>query len=158
ERLIETAIRLFWEKGYTATGMAELLKEAQVNSGSFYHFFDSKEALLIAVLDWYKDNIHPALLEAAFENTDDPIERIFALLDRSRILLLQPNCPYACPIGGLALEVSPEQRAVHKKIAENFAGWTAAVRQCLAQTGDRLPEDVDREQLSTFILTVMEGG
>ena len=95
ERLVQAAIRLFWQKGYTATGMAELLKEARVNSGSFYYFFDSKEALLIAVLDWYKENISPALLEPAFENTDDPIERIFALLERYRNLICRPIAPMA---------------------------------------------------------------
>jgi len=158
ERLIDAAIRLFWEKGYTATGMAELLKAANVNSGSFYHFFDSKEAVLLAVLDWYKENIYPALLQPAFENTDDPIERIFALLERYRGLILQTDCAYGCPIGRLALEIGPEQRAVHQKIAENFSAWTAAVRKCLDDAGDRLPAGLDRERLATFVLSVMEGG
>jgi TetR/AcrR family transcriptional repressor of nem operon len=158
DRLIEAAIRLFWEKGYNATGMAELLKAAHVNSGSFYHFFDSKEALLMAVLDWYKENIYPALLQPAFENTDDPIERIFALLERYRGLILQTDCAYGCPIGRLALEIGPEQRAVHQKIAENFSAWTAAVRKCLDDAADRLPPGVDRDNLATLVLSVMEGG
>jgi TetR/AcrR family transcriptional repressor of nem operon len=158
DRLIEAAIRLFWERGYTATGMAELLKAAQVNSGSFYHFFDSKEALLMAVLDWYKENIYPALLQPAFETTEDPIERIFALLARYRGLILQTDCAYGCPIGRLALEIGPEQRAVHQKIAENFSAWTAAVRKCLDDAADRLPPGLDREKLATLVLSVMEGG
>jgi TetR/AcrR family transcriptional repressor of nem operon len=158
DRLIEAAIRLFWEKGYNATGMAELLKAAHVNSGSFYHFFDSKGALLMAVLDWYKENIYPALLQPAFENTDDPIERIFALLERYRGLILQTDCAYGCPIGRLALEIGPEQRAVHQKIAENFSAWTAAVRKCLDAAADRLPPGLDREKLATLVLSVMEGG
>jgi TetR/AcrR family transcriptional repressor of nem operon len=158
DRLIEAAIRLFWERGYTATGMAELLKAAQVNSGSFYHFFDSKEALLMAVLDWYKENIYPALLQPAFETTEDPIERIFALLERYRGLILQTDCAYGCPIGRLALEIGPEQRAVHQKIAENFSAWTAAVRKCLDDAADRLPPGLDREKLATLVLSVMEGG
>jgi TetR/AcrR family transcriptional repressor of nem operon len=158
DRLIEAAIRLFWERGYTATGMAELLKAAQVNSGSFYHFFDSKEALLMAVLDWYKENIYPALLQPAFETTEDPIERIFALLARYRGLILQTDCAYGCPIGRLALEIGPEQRAVHQKIAENFSAWTAAVRKCLDDAADRLPPGPDREKLATLVLSVMEGG
>ena len=158
DRLIEAAIRLFWERGYTATGMAELLKAAQVNSGSFYHFFDGKEALLMAVLDWYKENIYPALLQPAFENTEDPIERIFALLERYRGLIVQTDCAYGCPIGRLALEIDPEQRAVHQKIAENFSAWTAAVRKCLDDAADRLPPGLDREKLATMVLSVMEGG
>src|ERR1035438_4751195 len=48
ELLLDAARYLFWEKGYAATGVAELLQRAHVNSGSFYHVFPSKEALLLA--------------------------------------------------------------------------------------------------------------
>jgi AcrR family transcriptional regulator len=53
ERIVEAARFLFWQKGYTATGLAELLARAGANSGSFYHFFESKDAVLRAVLDTY---------------------------------------------------------------------------------------------------------
>ena len=39
ERLIHAAMELFFEKGYGASGMAEILEKADANSGSFYHFF-----------------------------------------------------------------------------------------------------------------------
>ena len=40
-------MRLFHEQGYSATGIATILREADVNSGSLYHLFPSKEALLV---------------------------------------------------------------------------------------------------------------
>ena len=49
ERIVEAARYLFWEKGYAATGLAEILARADANSGSFYHFFDSKDAVLRTV-------------------------------------------------------------------------------------------------------------
>lgn len=158
ERLIQAAVFLFWEKGYANTSMSDLLKHAGVNSGSFYHFFNSKEDLLIAMLDRYLAMLHPVLLEPAWEGVDDPIERIFALLARYRALIVQTECTYGCPIGRLALEISPEQHEVHRLLAQNFDGWAAAVRDCLDAAAHRLPPDVDRERLSRFVLTVMEGG
>src|SRR5580658_1744726 len=158
ERLIEAALRLFWEKGYANTSMSELLSAAKANSGSFYHFFSSKEDLLLAVLDRYVALLHPALLAPAWEGVDDPIERIFALLARYRLSILQTDCTFGCPIGRLALEIGPEQEEVHRRLAKNFDGWTAAVRECLERAADRLPPDTDRERLSKFVLAVMEGG
>jgi TetR/AcrR family transcriptional repressor of nem operon len=158
ERLIGAAIQLFWEKGYANTSMSDLLSAANANSGSFYHFFSSKEDLLLAVLDQYFVMLHPQMLGPAWEGIDDPIERIFALLARYRMLILQTDCTYGCPIGRLALEIGPEQEEVHRRLAKNFDGWTAAVRECLASAADRLPPDVDRERLSQFVLAVMEGG
>ena len=51
ERILKAATDLFLEKGYEASGMAEILHRANVNSGSFYYFFRSKEDLLGAVLE-----------------------------------------------------------------------------------------------------------
>jgi TetR/AcrR family transcriptional repressor of nem operon len=53
ERILEAARYLFWERGYSATGINDILKQAQARSGSFYHFFAGKEALLNAVLASY---------------------------------------------------------------------------------------------------------
>ena len=61
-RLVEAARYLFWERGYAATGLSEILRRARANSGSFYHFFDSKDALLRTVLDTYVDALEPQLM------------------------------------------------------------------------------------------------
>jgi len=156
--LLDAARYLFWEKGYAATGVAELLQRAQVNSGSFYHVFSSKEALLLAVLDDYLDGLEPAVLRPAFARRPDPIERIFAILAGYREKLLATGCQYGCPIGRLALEIEAENLPVHDRIAANFAAWTAAVRGCLEAARDRLPLDCDLDALAAFVLTAMEGG
>ena len=158
ERIVQTAIELFWLKGYGATGMAEILERAQANSGSFYHFFRSKEELLLAVLDRYVEMLYPALVEPACRGVTDPVERIFALLARYRLGLLQTECTYGCPIGRLALEVSPDLREAHQKMAANFDGWTEAVRDCLEEAGPRFPANVDKKKLARLVLSVMEGG
>ena len=68
------------------------------------------------------------------------------------------NFSFSCPIGRLALEIDPARRKIHKKIAANFDGWTAAVRQCLQDATHRFPSGTDFDQLAQFVLTVMEGG
>ena len=138
--------------------MSDLLTAANANSGSFYHYFDSKEALLLAVLDLYLAMLRPQLLDPAWEGVSDPIDRIFALLARYRELIVQTECTYGCPIGRLALEISPEQAEVHRLLAQNFDGWAAAVAECLKKAADRLPADLDLDRLSKFVLAVMEGG
>src|SRR3984885_13706710 len=91
DRLIHSARYLFWERGFAGTSMADLLAHAKVNSGSFYHFFDSKEALLREVLEGYLHALHPMIVEPAYASTRMPIERIFAILAgyRERILMTE---------------------------------------------------------------------
>src|SRR6185503_5358187 len=87
ETLIKVAMRLFAEKGYNSTSVADILKEAMVNSGSLYHHFDTKQSLLIGVLETYRDGIEAMLIEPAWAGVDDPIKRVFALMARYRELL-----------------------------------------------------------------------
>jgi TetR/AcrR family transcriptional repressor of nem operon len=158
ERLIDSARYLFWERGFAGTSMTDLLGHAGVNSGSFYHFFESKEALLRAVLEGYLQALRPMVVDPAFAETDEPVERIFAILAGYRGRILQTDCKYGCPLGRLALEIDPENRPAHKLIAENFQGWIEAVRECVDQMQDRLPKNTDRDALATYVLAVMEGG
>lgn len=158
DRLIESARYLFWERGYAGTSMADLLAHAEVNSGSFYHFFESKEALLRAVLEGYIHGLRPIIVNPAFAKTDEPVERIFAILAGYRERILQTNCQYGCPLGRLALEIDPENRPAHRLIADNFSGWIGAVRECILQMKSRLPKKIDVDALATYVLVVMEGG
>lgn len=151
-------MRLFWEKGYLSTSIVDILQAAGANSGSLYHFFPSKQDLLLAVLETYRDGIHPMLLDPVWQDVEDPIERVFVLLAKYRELLEQTDCFYGCPIGSLALELHEPDPPVRKLLAANFSAWTGAIEGCLAAAGDRLPHDVDSEGLATFVLTTMEGG
>jgi hypothetical protein len=109
------------------------------------------------VLEKYKSLLDPMVVQPAFERTADPIERIFGILAGYRRLLIQTKYQHGCPIGNLALEVGHVQPEARKLIAENFTGWRKAIEICLADAADRLPRNLDREQLSLFVLTTMEG-
>lgn len=157
-RIIFAAMELFALKGYGSTSIADILSRSQVNSGSLYHFFPGKQDVLIAVLEAYRDGIHPMLLAPAWASVDDPIERVFALLDRYRMLIVESECEYGCPIGSLALEIHEPDPPVREALAANFRGWSAAVRECLVDAGEDLPAGTDLDALAEFTLTVMEGG
>jgi AcrR family transcriptional regulator len=158
DRLVFAAMRLFAGKGYNSTSVADILREAEANSGSLYHAFPTKQDLLLAVLARYRDGIGPMLLEPAWAGVEDPIERIFALLGAYRQMLQRSDCLYGCPIGSLALELHEPDPPVRELLALNFEGWTAAIEACLAQAPDRLPRDADPKRLARFVLSVMEGG
>jgi TetR/AcrR family transcriptional regulator, transcriptional repressor for nem operon len=157
-KLVDVSMRLFWEKGYGATSIQDILREADVHAGSLYHFFPTKQDLLLATLKRYRDGLHQMLLAPAWKGVDDPIERIFALLARYRQALLSTDCFYGCPIGSLALEIHEPDPAVRSLLSANFSGWTKAIEECLVDAGPRLPDDVNRKDLASFVLTVMEGG
>lgn len=158
EALIEAAVQQFWEKGFAETTVRDVSNRAGTNVGAIFYFFNSKDELLLAALERLSEMLYPALLVPAWEGVEDPLEKIFALLGRYRQAILATNFAYGCPVGRLAVEISPEMVEAHGKIAANFEGWSRAVRECLVAAGNRLPSGTDLTALSRFVLTVMEGG
>jgi len=156
-RLVEAARELFWEKGYEATSLGEVVKRAKANPGSLYYFFKTKEELLLAVLDRYTELLWPRVVEPAFKAVDDPMVRIFAILEGYRQGLVASDFKHGCPIGNLALEVGDALPGARQKIAANFDGWVGWVKKCLDDAAEHLPPEVDRAALARFVLTVMEG-
>jgi TetR/AcrR family transcriptional repressor of nem operon len=158
DRLIFAAMELFQEQGYEATSIEQVLAKANARSGSLYYSFKGgKEDLLLAVLDAYLEGLWPVVMQPAFARTEDPIERIFAVLADYRERVRITKCRYNCPIGSLALEVSESLPRARAKIAQNFEQWRDAIRGCLDAAGDRLPSELDRAALAGLVLTVMEG-
>jgi len=157
-RILSVAARLFEAHGFDGTAVAAILSEADVNSGSLYHFFPGKEALLVAVLEKYLDTLEPALLEAANRATDDPLDTIFALLELYRGRLLVSGFSRGCPVGDLALEIGSRHPEVRALVDAYFGAWTARVCGWLESAGDRLPPHTDRRALAAHVLAVMQGG
>src|SRR3954469_2791821 len=158
DSLVLSAARLFHEQGYGSTGIATILREANVNSGSLYHFFPSKESLVVGVLEWYRAHLRPIVMDPIESQTSDPIERVFALLNWYRGLMEQTGCKLGCPIGNLALELADNHPDVRRLTDENFTNWVLAVKKWLDDAGDRLPAHLDRLELAQMVLNTMEGG
>lgn len=158
ERILRTAFQLFHEQGYNATSVATILREADVNAGSMYHFYPSKEAVLKGVLEFALVLCHPAVMAPVEAETADPIERVFTLLANYRKGMCLHECRMGCPIGNLALEVADDNAEARALIHQNFENWAGFVKGWLDAAGDRLPASCDRRKLARFVLTIMEGG
>jgi TetR/AcrR family transcriptional repressor of nem operon len=157
-RIVGKAMDLFWRQGYEATGVAQIQAEAGVLPGSFYFFFKSKEALLLAVLDRYMEILHSALRDPVVRKTRDPLERVFTLLDFYRKQIKESRFELGCPIGNLALELGNRSADARQKLNALFDTWRAMVEAFFVEAQERFPEGTDFKALSTFVLTTMEGG
>lgn len=114
-RILKSASDLMHDKGYSAVGIAEVCKGAGVQKGSFYHFFRSKQALALAVLDAYWKHGVPVF--EALENPDvPPLERLKAFFGAQRAsheaCRAECGAVRGCLIGNLSLELSTQDSDV----------------------------------------------
>jgi len=77
--LLNAALRLFGERGYHATSLQDVIDAAGCSKGAFYHYFDSKEELLLLFHDTFIDHLLDFTERAASER-GDPLERLGAVL------------------------------------------------------------------------------
>ena len=61
-RIVSAAWQLFYEQGYEHTTVEEIIEASQTSKGSFYHYFDGKDALLSTLSDLF-DEKYEALME-----------------------------------------------------------------------------------------------
>ncbi len=157
QRLIDAALNLFDQRGYAGASVSAILREAGVQSGSLYHFFDSKQDLLVAVLERYIETLEPILFDHIRRTQPDPILQVFELLAMYRRAIEQTGYSFSCPVGRLALEVGTHDDVIREGVEGNFSAWRAVVADCYRSSG-ALGPDVDAEGLAALTLSVMEGG
>ncbi len=75
DRLIQATIDLIWTSSYGAVSVDAICERAQVRKGSFYHFFASKDELVVAALDTHWGLRRPQL-DDIFSASRPPLERL----------------------------------------------------------------------------------
>jgi AcrR family transcriptional regulator len=128
QRLIDAAGELFWERGYAATGLSDILQTAGARGGSLYHFFPTKDDLLLAVVER-----HARVVETTMENTlaahQDPRARILGVVEFYRGFMRRTSCGLGCPLTNLAAEVGDS----HPKAAQRIAAFNDRMVQLLVE-------------------------
>lgn len=127
--LILCASRAFHRQGVNATGIAEIMHQAGVGKGQFYHYFGSKENFVAEVvrylMDFFLERIAPFTrhLESLdeFESWFQPYVD-FAELPRA----------LGCPVGVIACEMAPAYPVVRAAAALALQRWITALAEGLA--------------------------
>jgi AcrR family transcriptional regulator len=81
ERILETATDLFAEKGYAGTYVREIVEKAGVSKPALYYYFQSKEGLFYAILEWAAEAQRDVLNEV-FEASGTVLDRFIFLYRR----------------------------------------------------------------------------
>jgi TetR/AcrR family transcriptional repressor of nem operon len=139
-RLLDASDSLFRDRGFSAVGVAELCSAAQVNKGSFYHYFRSKQALLLEVIDAAWDETGMLVV---WENQvpNDPIDQLRQFLKELFAFHYADNESAGRVRGSLlsnlAHELGTHDTDISKKLGELLERETAAFESLLAKAIDR---------------------
>jgi len=159
DAIIETGARLMLEKGYNNTGLQEVLKEARVPKGSFYHYFASKEDFGLAIVDRYARESED-FLAFHLDNRDlPPLDRLRAFFEAAARRHDEQACWGGCLLGNFGQELSDQNQDFRERVASALDDWRVRFAACLEEAVERgeLRGDVDPDDLADFVLNSWEG-
>ena len=105
ELLLRAGLEVLTEKGFSATGIDEILGRAGVPKGSFYHYFASKEAFGLALIERYGEFFARKLDRHLGNRGLPPLERLQAFVDDARAGMARLDYRRGCLIGNLGQEM-----------------------------------------------------
>lgn len=125
DRIVHAGAELFRRQGYPATGVKQIVAEAQAPFGSLYHFFPKgKEQLGAEVIRW-SGGMYGQLLPAIFDPAPDVVAGVRVFFAAAAQNLAESGYADACPIATVALEVSSSSEPLREACAEVFESWIA---------------------------------
>ncbi len=155
--VLDRAMAVFWERGYEATSIEDVLAATGINRGSLYATFGNKQRLFLAVLDHYADKVGtPLSAELADPDPRRAIERMFAaIIQRTS----DPSWPRGCLNTNTSLECPGSGDAISRTIAERLGQQESAIYRVLqrAQAEGALDRAQDCRALARFFVGVAQG-
>jgi AcrR family transcriptional regulator len=153
---LEAAMRLFWEQGYDATGVADLTKAMGITPPSLYAAFGGKEELFRRAVDRYVAGPARHLAEALMR----PAAREVAedLLRGTVALAAGEGTPHGCMTVQGALATSDRSRAARDDLAARRKQGEALLAARFAQASPgELPAGQDPAAVARYVYAVMFG-
>ena len=157
--LLRAGLEVLTEKGFSATGIDEILRRVSVPKGSFYHYFDSKEAFGAELIAHYAGFFARKIDHYLGDQTLSPLARLRAFVAGAQIGMARHDFRRGCLIGNLGQEMGTLPESFRRQLQAVFADWQARFARCLvaAQECGELSKQADCEQLAAFFWIGWEG-
>jgi TetR/AcrR family transcriptional repressor of nem operon len=160
-KILTAAQSLIESRGYSALGVAEICKTAGVPKGSFYYFFESKEALALAVIDQHW-GAQRADWERIMSSDAQPLQRMRQLFEETEAgqRAGQQSCGTVsgCLFGNLSLELSNQTEPIRERLQEIFDKQVEMVGEVIAEAQQQGDASVaDTREAARSVVAQLEG-
>lgn len=157
--IVRAGVEMLTETSFSASSIDGVLKRVGIPKGSFYYYFDSKEAFGLVVLDHYDTFFEKLLLRTMGNGELAPLDRVRAFVDAAAEGMKKYAYRRGCAVGNLTQEVSLLPDSFRLKLKIIFDKWQAILARCLgdAVRHGQLSEGADVAALATFFWTGWEG-
>jgi TetR/AcrR family transcriptional repressor of nem operon len=158
-RLLNAAVEVIRTKGFAATTIDDLCGAAVVTKGCFFHHFESKEALGVAVANHWAETTSAFFAAAPYHAPRDPLDRVLAYVAFRKSIITGELAQVTCLVGTLVQEIFASSPAVRDACAASIFGHasTLAADIAAAKQARRITADWAPDSLARHTQTVIQG-
>lgn len=159
QRLIDIGTELFTQKGFSSTGLDEIVQAAAVPKGSFYYYFGSKQAFADAVIDNYARYFARKLDRTLGNTALSPMQRLKAFTLDATQGMQRFDFHRGCLVGNLGQELGGLEDHFRRRLLAVLDDWRDRVRRCIAeaQASGEISTPLDAALLAQFFWSAWEG-
>ena len=154
---LDSAMDVFWRKGYEGASMVELTAAMGINAPSLYAAFGSKKGLFLAVLDHYDKDRAGFLTQVIDEPTarDAAARFLYGIADKAT----EPDAPPGCLLIQSGLTCGDDASDIPDVLAKHRAGTELALRERFecAKADNELPKSADPTALARYLMAMSNG-
>ncbi|RLA14290.1 MAG: TetR family transcriptional regulator [Gammaproteobacteria bacterium] len=151
---LQTAIELFWEKGYYDSSVDEVVKRSGVAKYGIYGTFGTKRELFMKALNQYAGDRHRDI-QRPIRNPDASLPEIRAFFRQAPGMLTQENTRRGCLICNTGVELGNRDAEINAFVNDFFSDIARVMQGCLERSIVKgqiaAPEDV--AGLATYLAT-----
>ncbi|MBK8507095.1 MAG: TetR family transcriptional regulator C-terminal domain-containing protein [Candidatus Competibacteraceae bacterium] len=157
QRLLEEGVSAFLYNGFHGTGLKEVLDRVKVPKGSFYNYFESKEAFAVAAIHHYAA-CFAAKMEQAISDASDPYSGLRHFFEALMADFETAGYVGGCLIANLGGELEGSELC-RESLATAFRQWRDRVAEVLRQSQQRglVRADLDAGDLADLLTEAWEG-
>src|SRR5215470_18113917 len=133
ERLLDTAVRVFYAEGINTVGVARIVEEAGVTLATFYRHFPSKQDLVLAYLQRVHDDF-ASRAAAAQDAAEEPADVLRSIGTNITAQLVEPGFR-GCAFINAASEFQDPDGPIMRAVLTHRAWFSALVRDAFAAAG-----------------------
>jgi len=137
QNLLDAALALVREKGYSSTSVDELCAQAGVTKGAFFHHFKSKDALAVAAANRWSELTGAFFETAPYHNHRDPLARVLGYLDFRTTILKGKIAEFTCFVGTMVQEVYSTKPEIREACEASISGHAAKLEADIAEAMKR---------------------
>jgi len=158
DQVLNSAMQLFWRKGYMSTSIKDLTEVTNLQPGSLYGTFKNKRSLFLQSLDFYFLNLYTSINNILHSNKA-PLERIYSFFDYFITQAESDNDRKSCLLVNTLLEIPAEDEEINILVREMFNKIENEFSNVLLEAQDKgdLKKETDTDALAKMLMSGIFG-